>query len=708
MVFPQIPTQFPLPSDGGKPLTYPELLKQLSCICTAGTQIKPSTLPSATVNLSDIIADQTQLLTALTSAYAMIAVVMKLIVCIIDVLCAIPNPFALISAMSRLFGTCLPEFILILPQIAIPAHILCVIKIVIAIVRFILETIIPVIEDIIQNVQDLIDAIDDGNKDSIDATAFKITQLLKEIINIVGVIATLDALVIMIKALITAGIRPPCGGSGGSCVGCGDNQCPSVIQQFSIDGTDGNLLVLFRSNFDFDILFTSQSKKSDFLQIRNFFPDIDYSRFDDPEKAAYRIEVGGNTYVVTSVDASGNLNLIRVSNPIYDDGYLSSVYDASSVITPVPDASNQIRFGTKTKFFSSESINNFINIRDTNLSGSGLNSGTYEISYVYDNYNVILTKAGTVDAGDGWNADAVLDPSYGSGPGDKLVWKYVEKYPSSLTNQNFSLKINHDELIRHDMISIGCHPDVSAQAEGLSNRFPFATNLTLPDFPLSINSTTGRIQSLDDALACFSGMIPSNISDLDTNFVLDNYQSIANSAASAELCLNNSLGNLENNLKNYAKNIYPRLISVELSDLSVDKTVQFVNGDIEITLTAIDIYGNSLSDDVPAGTIDAKIFSSFGVVGNVKEILDEDGIPTGEYKAILTSSIVGAGEITASIADNFISHFVDNYETTQQAPDLINKSVLFEFVEEPKKQKRPEYTGAGSVEPIGIATPSRG
>ena len=55
MTAPQLPTQFALPSDGGKPMTYPQLLKQLSCICTAGAQIKPSSTPTATANLGDII-----------------------------------------------------------------------------------------------------------------------------------------------------------------------------------------------------------------------------------------------------------------------------------------------------------------------------------------------------------------------------------------------------------------------------------------------------------------------------------------------------------------------------------------------------------------------------------------------------------------------------------------------------------------------------
>ena len=79
---PNLPTLPSLPALGGQPMTYPQLLRTLSCVCAGGAQIKPSTPPSATINIGDIIADQSKLLGALAAGYSILAVVMQLINCI--------------------------------------------------------------------------------------------------------------------------------------------------------------------------------------------------------------------------------------------------------------------------------------------------------------------------------------------------------------------------------------------------------------------------------------------------------------------------------------------------------------------------------------------------------------------------------------------------------------------------------------------------
>ena len=119
-------------------------MEQISCLCSGGAVIKPGSLPSATINLGYIVVDHSKLLAAFTSIYSMIAVILKTIACIIDVLCALPNPFATIKAVIRLFGTCLPDLILLFPQFAIPAIIICIIKIILAIIEYITEVIIPI------------------------------------------------------------------------------------------------------------------------------------------------------------------------------------------------------------------------------------------------------------------------------------------------------------------------------------------------------------------------------------------------------------------------------------------------------------------------------------------------------------------------------------------------------------------------------------
>jgi len=707
MTAPNLPAQFPLPSNGGQPMTYAELLRQLSCVCTAGVQIKPTVPPSAAIDLGDVIADFSKYLTAFTAPYSVLTIVMQVIACIIDVLCAIPNPFAIVRAMIRLFGTCIPEFVLIFPQFAIPAKVLCVLKVIIAILRFVLEVIVPLIEDLIQNIEILKAAIEDGNEDAKAAAVFKIIQHIKEMYNIVEIIAALEALIIMIKALISAGISIPCGGSGGSCSGCGDDQCPSVIKQYAIDGTDGIMYILYYSSgIEYRLRFASSSKRSSFLTLRDFFPNIDYASIDDLDKVPYVLEVGAGSqmrsFAVTSVDRSGTLNIRQIENAYAEDGYMSSVYNHMGVATPVPNPDDQVRFGTSIRTFHEVGIDDYLEISDTNASGSELNSGTFKVNLVYDDYNARIERTD----GNGWSADATLDPSGGTGPGDLLVWRTALTAPSFSGPQQFSLKIDHELLIKHNLIGSGCHPEVSAAVEGISSRFPFVTSISLPELPSGIDvNDDGTVALMQSCISCLSTIAPS---DLDEQYVLDNYNVMAQEAASSAACLESALSSAADDLSEYAEGVYPRLFSSEQSTLSSNRVVQYIGGDVEITITALDHSGNSINETVPEGMVDAEIFTTFGNVGEVEEVVGDDGLPTGEYKATLTSAEAGMAEVTGSVAGIFVSDFDETPldRTPPEPPVLVPRSLEIRFVEPPEqRRKHPEELGegAGSAEPLGIA-----
>ena len=702
MVSPNLPVQFKLPIDGGTPMTYPELLRQLSCITTAGIRVNPSPVPTGTANTGDIIADISQALTVITSGYAILAEIIKFIMCMMNVICSINNPFALIKAMIKLFTKCLPDFILIFPQLAVPSFIICILKIIIAIVRFILETIIPIIEDIIKNINDIIDAITDQNLDAINATAFKIVQLLKMLVTILGIFSVLNAIIIMIKALIDAITEMPCL-PGGICDSCdGDDTCPNPLKGFSIDGIDGKLIVSYTGNAsEYKLYFTSLSKRNDFILIKDFFPNVNYNSIDI-DKLAYKLEVNNKSYAVTSVD-NGTLNLAIIENPLMDDGYLSSVYNNAGVATAFTDPSNQIRFATKTETFAFTSVNDYLILNDLD-SGGSLNSGTFKIEYVFDGYNVRLTKNASFGNGSGWVASNLLNPSC-TGSGCSMIWRYVLKAPSPLIDQDFSIKINHEELLRHSMIGLGCHPKIAAHKQALSNRFPFI-NKDIPVIPsfMDINIKTGNINAFDNSLKCLGRMIPENLEDLNMNYVFDNYNVIKEDALTAQMCLTSTLNQVESDAVNYSKELYPRLFSSEKSTIIADKYIQFVNGDIEITLKVIDIYGNNLGSRLSPGVIEAKLFSTFGTLSSVIEVL-ENGKSTGEFKAILTSPIAGLADITGSVADIFVSDFIDDYDETHQTPHLVNRVITVEFIDlvETRRKK-----SDGSVEPLGISSTKAG
>ena len=667
MAAPQNPDQGNFPHEE-QPKTYPEWLDTLECTCPAGAKIRPSSLPSATIDLGDIIADHTRILSVFTSAYSVVTVILKMIACIIDVLCCLVNPFCIIYALIKLFGTCLPDFILIFPQLAIPAIIICIIKIILAIVEYILTVLLPLILEIIQNIQDLISAITDQNEDAIKAIAFKLAALLKELMNVVGILSVLSAIWIMIKALLAAGIAIPCGGSGGSCSECGDEDqiCPSTLQQTSFGGTDGRFIILYESDgFSYEILFYSASREADFLRIRNFFPKgLDYTEIDNEDDVPYTLSVNGSTYFITSVDSGGYCSLYQIPPSYSYDGYLANT-DRNGVPytgTPVKDA----RFSTDTSTFVASSLNRYITMQDTRgATQSHTNGGSWQIQEVYDAYNVKLTR----EDGILWN--------YGA-PNDHLRWKLEPSPPTSLYNLSFEVEINHEELIRHGLIPVGCHPAVKATKTALANRFPdLAITLpALPDFDALVA----------DVNACVAAVAPT---DVDSQWVLDNYQTIASEITNLNDCVSDRLNSFKTEAENYAEQIYPIIFNPEDGYFDADPRIQVVGEYSDIQVIPYDRNGGLLGITVPSEIVEVSLETDFGTLSPV--VTELDGYdPTGEYTSSIISLVPGVATIKAQVGGRYMSYF-DGYE-------LVPREVEVEFVTAEEARRR---ISEGTTEPLG-------
>jgi len=672
MTKPSNPDRVPLPDDEIEE-TYSELIDELQCTCAAGAKIQAATLPSATINLGDIIADQTRILTAFTSAYSIITVILRMISCIIDVICALVSPFSLIFAIIRLFGTCLPDFILIFPQLAIPAKIICIIKIILSIIDYILNVIIPIIEEIIENISNLVDAFIFGNTDAQIAVAFKIAALFKELLNIIGILNALAAIWEMIKVLLNLGIALPCGGGGGSCVDCGDN-CPPAVQETSHTGTDGQMIVIFGSDvFTFQMYFYSATKRSELLTLQDYFPKgLDYTEFKDEEDLPYTLDVDGNTYAVTSIASNGMMTLFQIIPDMSTDGYLSLTYGAG---LPLPDPTKDVRLGTPTGQFTSSMENaNYVTLSDTDSAGY-INGGTWKIVQVYDSYNAVLRR----EDGETWIASS------------EVYWRIAPSAPSTGTNKTFSFNINHTELIRHNVINLGCHPAVKVEKDALSARFSaiadnYGAGLGLPDLP----DLDGAISSVT---GCITNVVPT---DVDSQYILDNYDTIANQIVPMGECIENTLNGFRTELISYGQEIYPRLFDPEATaeSFTASPLLQIVGHNIDVSLTAYDRYGEILGRGFPEDVVQAEFFTSGGEISSATEVLDAYGVSTGVYTSILTSSVPRTAVITAKVADTYVSEF-DGY-------NLITKEIEVEFITTSEMQKRRSaIIGEVSSEPLG-------
>lgn len=693
MAAPRLDIQFPLP-DQLLEQTYNEIVESLTCPPCSGAQIRPSGLhPSAALNLGDAIADITSHLTSFTSGYSIILVILKMIGCMIEVICAINNPFALIPAVVRLFAGCLPEFVLIFPFFVVPCIIFCFIKIFLAVTQYIITYIDPIITDIIDNIENLVEAFQNSNEDVQEAVAFKLAGLIQELASIVGILSVLGAIFDMIEALLSQGVGIPCSsGSGGSCSACTDPLCPSPIQVDSFSGADGSIFILYGARgVDFTIRFSSASRQDEFLTIRNnnLFPtELNYTAIDDVDDLPYVLRVSGSDYAVSSIDSTGTLILSSIPNQFLEDGYLSSVRSAPAPVFQVAISEPEIRFATDTPTFSSSMVpasptapRTYIEIQETR-SDATINTGTWELTEFIDEYNVLIQR----DDGESWaGSNAVLDPS------PFLVWRLIPTAPGVGDDLPFTFTTNHDVLLKHGLIGTGCHPAVQEAREMLLNQYP-----DLGD------NQDGSLASVGlDGIPDLNGLIDSLNDQLDTlgpankDYISDNYDALRDAVNNLDLAT--PLNAFGDELIDYAKSLCPLAIDVQNSGLSASPKIQEVGKEVVVSVTPLSYSGAPLSFGLPPGVLDIEVEISSGELTELTEVLDEEGDATGTFQATLTSVDPQKIEITAKVCDKYIADF--------DGTNLVTRVIEVEFVLPAAQIGRDSaITGEVTSEPLGKAT----
>ena len=731
MAVKNLPKQFPTP-DQEQANTYPGYLNTYGpngCQMPLGMFLKPSSLPSATINVGDIIADQTKILTLFASMYNMMAIMMKMINCIMDVLCALTNPFLLIPAMVRLFQ-CFADFILILPQLAVPAKIICFIKIVVSVIDYILNVLLPIVEDIVANVETLLFAFRSGNQDAIEAVSFKIAGLLQEIFNIVGILSPILPLVDIIKSLQSQvkNVGLPCIGAGGSCSSndlgpaCGEDQCPDMFKDFSFSGTGA--IVQYGSGSDIQYLLrapivtatiSAEEAINDgyFQTIEEFYPsDLDEGQLS-PSIAPYLVEmkkfqeesfgqIEGTPFLfyATGSRKIGSYNYLELDaapSQTVNSGYLIDTYYDEFKAKYVKLPSNQIRLSylttevmapvaNDTSFLTPIFVDgiNWVGQQITILSDNRTeatqdNVGTYTIVSVYSEFEVGLTRSGDWAGNNQWSNPSVPQSSH-------ITWQY-ELDPSELLDGDdsvtvdYTVDINHETLIKHEVIGAGCHPSV------IDSKNNALVGLNLADLP--------EIPDVDlDLSDCVAPLAPSfdnqNVPiGITSDWVKDNYDQIALDVIGVARCIENKLLFANVQLLDYGNSIVPNIVSPIKTDFYVNRNIQQINGDIIVTVEPLDFNGSNIAENSLPGLVEVEIFNTKGELSLVTEILDDYGLSTGAFQATLTSDEVIISSITASVNGIVVSDQVGN--------DLVNREIEVKFV------LPSEATGGTDpVEPLGL------
>jgi hypothetical protein len=176
-----------------------------------GTSLKGYSEPSITESIGSAINSMLAVVAPFISAYGLVLPILGVIRGIIEVICAMMNPFAVIKAVIRLFKKWIPPFISIFPPFAGIILIISIIKTLLAIVYFIMTVLVPTIQLIIFNVKILVAAVDkDSNEQKRKAGREKLNALIVELLNQIGVLNILTPLLSIIFLILRLVSGFPC------------------------------------------------------------------------------------------------------------------------------------------------------------------------------------------------------------------------------------------------------------------------------------------------------------------------------------------------------------------------------------------------------------------------------------------------------------------------------------------------------------------
>jgi hypothetical protein len=157
--------------------------------------------------------------------------ILNIIICIIEVLCALLSPFKLPGAISRLFKRCIPDFLNMFPIFALIIMIISLIILLLAMIQYIIEQILKFVLAILRNIEMLTEAFQESPI-AVLAIAQKLGTLLCIFQNLFVLLTLFSVIIQVIKEILSLSFAiPPCDDTNGSDSGCCTaDVCPIIVK----------------------------------------------------------------------------------------------------------------------------------------------------------------------------------------------------------------------------------------------------------------------------------------------------------------------------------------------------------------------------------------------------------------------------------------------------------------------------------------------
>lgn len=615
-------------------------------------------------NVLDFVANILSQIAPFMSFYNFIMACLRIIVCVIEVLCAIPNPFAVAQKLKVLFTECLPPFLNLFPFSALVVMIISLLLLILAIIEYIIIVIISIIEQIIANLEVLAAGITLSDAQSTLAAAQKIASLLCFIQNILAIFVALAAIMAIVETLAKlAGF--------GICDDNDDDGCctPDICPPFIKNTPDGIAVEVgtlkYISQIGVDLTGSLPPEVAALVQI----PPVRQGRWQlydtaqDPQFPIALIitpildnifwpeEVSEFPADVSLRRAPYTVDLTLTVNPTdfgHTDGYGERVFQIKNCIVVRKPYRGVYQFDNE--LFDTPSTGTL------NVEGG--------LVFEMDGTTPVLIDGEQATLNEFINiADAI---------GTALP---ATDDSITIDNVRFVWKPNAPALAGYQLTTVGCIPEVNVEkavqnailtAEGLD---PVIDRLPPTPAGIALPSTGTFLPNIDGATQCITNAL--NLFRTDVSAV---------KAAEFQATIETCLGDLRNQTLSTLCAALISGVSQFKSTISLDTDVQFATRPIQVSVTLKDPTGSNLGLGIPQSCGDqmASLLSGQVDFGEISSF--SYNATSSLFLANLTAKEAGSGLLTISFDDKVLSLVVPG--TVGGSASIISENeISYEFVD---------------------------
>lgn len=638
--------------------------------------------------------------------YKMLMPAFELVLCIIEVLCAIANPFKLIRAIRRLFSRCLPAFLAIFPPFALIIMILSLLLALLDIIIWVIQQIEFIVSLFIKNLLVIYNVIDASltlaaeainesvenptlasAEGSILAVLKKIAQNVCMFKNIFIVLEILTAIFDLIKSLLAIPFSiPPCDSSNGSIDGCcTPDVCPAIVKNGNFTRVTGTLQYLnnikaYTGGLSNQFLLLFSSLNTNVRNASHQFYDIPaeleqqfinitdpYDVTEEPKQVLFPSDANYTTETpIKQIPYLVDLKFLYDPAAFNRDGYPYMVEFKDCYVIKAPTR-NLVNFDGSTTTIDSGVM--------TIVGGKGYD-GYGNILYGYDQTGLNQTQyQATLEN------FIFIEDKYGEFVVPELFDTRV------ITDVEYTFKPVHEVLFSKNLITLGCIPEVALERDLVNTQFSAALTLNLSNLNNLFNSGTGSgsadlIDEDDGSVIKFPNPAES-IACLEvalTNLTQDFSQNgISNFQASATACMSVLKDNTIKSIKEVVKIAF----SNTKSTFSLTPAAQFTTMPIKVSVDLKDGNGASIAERLPeesASSLAKKIVPTINF-GDITEF-SYDG--SKYFTADITSKQTGKGKISIAFDGSYLSTYTPAANDNDTSSISINE-IDYEFIYSPER-----------------------